>query len=181
MQKARNVQYAAAGVQALPGIRLNVRSNVRLPDSEAGTCRVMDQEPYYAAHTRALSRRPHITISGRVAAIFLCGLFLLFGMMIVNKASQRAQIAKNISQIQEDIYKTRQENSQLTLDVANARDQVRICYEAVQRLGMIAATGENSVHVVAPETRPFSNNYHLAEAQDPSPLAALPGWISGSR
>ena len=56
MQKGR-MQYAAAGVQAMPGIRLNVRSNVRLPDSEAGCEGTYAQQPFYAGRTAAAPTR----------------------------------------------------------------------------------------------------------------------------
>ena len=180
MQKARNVQYAAAGVQALPGMRMNVRSNVRLPDSEAGTACVMEQEPYCASRTRLQPPKAHVTIPARVAVLFLCGLFLVFGWLIVGKASQRAQIAKNISQIQDGICQTCQEKRQLEQDLVKAKDSVRICYEAVQRLGMIASTGVNSVRVVAPDTRPAQTAYSVTAAQETSPSAPA-GMISGSR
>ena len=181
MQKARNAQYAGAGVQAMPGIRMNVRSYVRLPDSEAGSGFVMAQEPYSAVPAAPRRARRHIMVSARFGALFLCAVFLLFGIRIVSKASQRAQIVKQISEIEENIAAANKKNADLAVQVAAAKDSVNICYEAVQRLGMIASVGVQYIPVDAPLTRPAQPLVTVTAAQETSPFSALDGIMSGSR
>ena len=76
MQKGKNLQYVTAGVQAGPGMRMNVRSNVRLPDSEVGGAFVMERQPYYAEQVRPAERRP-AAMPLNAALILLCALFLV--------------------------------------------------------------------------------------------------------
>lgn len=180
MQKARNAQYAGAGVQAMPGIRMNVRSYVRLPDAEAGSGYAMAQEPYSAAPTIRRQRR-HIMVSARFGALFLCAVFLLFGIRIISKASQRAQIVKQISEIEESIAAAQKKNDELANQLKATKDSGNICYEAVQRLGMVASTGAQSIYVDAPPTRPAQPIVTVTAAQETSPFFALDGIISGSR
>ena len=62
MYTGKNGQYVAVGVQGTPAMRLNVRSNVRLPDSEAGVSWYdAAQKPFYA-ETVAERKRAPLTI-----------------------------------------------------------------------------------------------------------------------
>ena len=70
------------------------------------------------------------------------------------------------------------ENRDLTRQIAECRASSRICYKAVQDLGMVSAAAVEAVPVVAPETRPFEMTNPAYTAQS-SPAAA--GMISGSR
>ncbi len=175
MQKGR-VQYASAGVQGMPGIRLNVRSNVRLPDSEAGCADMPLQQPFYAGRTAAPPRR-HLTVPARGATIFLCALAVLFGALILNRVSQKAALARDRSAMESAIAQTVMENADMALRVAEARDSARICYAAVQNLGMISANGVEAVPVVARDTRPAQTRL----AGEASPYSPPEGNITGSR
>jgi len=176
MQKGRKMQYASAGVMGMPGIRLNVRSNVRLPDSEAGGAEMPLQQPFYAGCT-ASPPRPHLTVTFRSAAVFLCALSVLFGAMILSRMSQKAQLARDRSAMESAILNTQAENEDLKRQVDEARDSARICYAAAQSLGMISSSGVEAVSVVARETRPAQTN----TAMETSPYSARDGIITGSR
>ncbi|MBO4925370.1 MAG: hypothetical protein J5472_02715 [Clostridia bacterium] len=176
MQKARRIQYASAGVQGMPGIRMNVRSNVRLPDSEAGCTELYDHQPFYAGRAVPVPRR-HLTVPARGAALFLCALAVLFGAMILSRMSVKAGLSRDRSAMEDAIRKTLLENEDLKTQVAEARDQARICYAAMQSLGMISSSGVESVPVVARNTRPGQTV--SAAANSPSSLPE--GIITGSR
>ena len=105
MQKARRMQYASAGVQGMPGIRMNVRSNVRLPDSEAGCTELYDHQPFYAGRVAPLPRR-HPTVPVRYAALVLCALAVLFGAMIISRLSVKAGLNRDRGVMEEAIQKT---------------------------------------------------------------------------
>lgn len=169
------MQYAMAGVQAMPGMRMNVRSHVHVPDAEAGYDG--QQQPYYAAETQRLPRRS-ATVPANVGIIFLCAVFLAFGIMVLDRACQRAELSKNISAMEGSIAQTIIDNSQLTLEVMEARDSSRICYAAAQDLGMVAATGVEAIQVMAPDTRPDIQAESLTEN---SPFSVEHGMITGSR
>ena len=178
MQKGKNVQYVTAGVQAAPGMRLNVRSNVRLPDSEAGGHAAADRQPYYAGTVRAAPRRP-VTVPLNAALIFLCALFLVFGTMILNRTAQRAKLNTDIAQTETSIAKTKTAVERLNLEVINARDYARISKAAEQTCGMTASTNVETIPVVAPNTRPYETK--LTVQADSSPLSAQEAQKIGSR
>lgn len=180
MQKGKTLQYAMAGVQAAPGMRMNVQSHVRLPDSEAGYDDEMGRVPYYAAEVSARAARRSLTIPANIGLIFLCALLVAFGVMIVGKVSARVKLAKDISAMESSIVQTTRDNTLLALEVSSARDSARICYAATQTLGMIAASGVEAVPVVAPDTRPpvYTKAYTAAES---SPYSVRNGIITGSR
>ena len=175
MQKGKNMQYAMAGVQLAPGIRMNVKSHVRVPDAEAGY--ESDRTPYYAAETRPATARRAATISCTAGVVFLFVVFAAVGLLVVGRAARRAELSKSISAMESSISQTLKENSQLTVEVMEARDSARICYAAAQNLGMVASTGVEAVLVTAPETRPA----HESSPAEGSPLHAVQGIISGSR
>ena len=178
MQKSRNVQYVAAGVQTMPGITMNVRSNVRLPDSEAGRSWAQERQPYYAAQIRPAEKRS-MTVPMNAALIFLTLLFLLFGFLVIGKACRRSDISKNISAMESSIAQTERDNENLKIEIDQARDSARISYAAAQSLGMISSAGVEAVQIEAPDTRPFE--IKTTVQADNSPHSALDGMITGSR
>ena len=177
MQKGKNVQYAMAGVQAMPGMRMNVRSHVYIPDAEVGYDHEEGRQPYYAQGQCAVSKRA-LTIPANIGVIFLAAVFLFFGILVVGKAAQRAKLSREISAMETAIAQTLQDNTQLAVQVMEARDSSRICYAAAQNLGMVAATGVEAVPVEAPDTRPVNYNGSLTGN---SPFPAGHGVITGSR
>ena len=64
MQKST---YAVAGVQMQPGMRMNVRSHVYMPDAEAG--REDERQQYFAGSTtERISRQPVTIRKGTINA-----------------------------------------------------------------------------------------------------------------
>lgn len=178
MQKGKSMQYAMAGVQAMPGMRMNVRSHVHVPDAEAGCDAQAERRPYYAQGPQRPVSRRSATIPAQAGVIFLCAVFVAFGLMVLNKSVKRAEVSKEISAMEQSIAKTLQDNTQLAVEVMEARDSARICYAAAQNLGMVAATGVDAVPIAAPETRPAAIANSLTGS---SPLSAGYGTITGSR
>ena len=177
MQKGKNVSYAMAGVQALPGMRMNVRSNVRVPDSEAGYEPIMERRPYYAEHPAKPVPRQPMTLPTHIGVIFLCIVLVVFGALVISKCKQRWDVSNQITAMENSISATMQQNTQLAVQVMEARDSARISYAAVQNLGMVAATGVDAIAVTAPDTRPYSHTAQTAA----SPSVVGLGMISGSR
>ncbi len=178
MQKGKNALYVTAGLQAAPGMRINVRSSVHLPDSEAGQAMDPDRQPFRVGHV-APAPRESVTVPLRGAMLFLCALFVVFGCLIISKAAQRSELSKRISAMENDIKVTEKENELLAEKVADARDPARICDMACQKLKMKAPSNNTTEHVVAPDTRPFETK--TAVQADNSPHTALDGMITGSR
>lgn len=175
--KSKLGQYVAAGVQASPGMRLNVRSNVRLPDSEAG-CSWAEEEapkPFYAETVRPARRQP-VTVSLRTASVLLCALFVVFGVLTLNKAVQRADLSKRITALESAIAETEKDNAELLVQVAQARDTARIGYAALQ-LEMVYAAGVEAVPVQAPDTRPFETEPAPGDAVNAAPEALIAGSL----
>lgn len=179
MQKGKNAVYVTAGLQAVPGMRINVRSSVHLPDSEAGQAIESGRQPFRAGRVAAAPREIVTDVPLRGALLFLCALFVLFGSLIVSKAAQRSDIVKYIDTMEKEIVLAEKENRLLAEQVADARDPARICDAACQKLKMKAPSSDTTERVVAPDTRPFEPK--TAVQADNSPLAALNGTITGSR
>ena len=104
MQRGKNMQYAMAGVQLAPGIRMNVKSHVRVPDAEAGY--ESDRTPYYAAETRPATARRAATISCTAGVVFLFVVFAAVGLLVVGRAARRAELSKSISAMESSISQT---------------------------------------------------------------------------
>lgn len=171
MYKGKNGQYVSAGVQGTPAMRLNVRGNVRLPDSEAGASWYDPaQKPFYAEAVAQRKRGP-LTVSLNSALIVLCVLFVLFGTMTLSRVIRKSAITKDISAMEQSIQETERKNADLALEVAEARDMARIGYDAAHKLQMIAASKAETVAVHAPDTRPFGEE----------PAAVSGGMKTGSR
>lgn len=178
MYKGKNGQYVTAGVQGTPGMRLNVRGNVRLPDSEAGVSWYdAEAKPYYAQELPQQIRKP-VTVPLNGALVFLCVLFVVFGALTLSRVVNRAAIVKNISAMETAMQKAWKDNADLTVQLAEARDLARIGYDASHRLQMIAASNAETIAVRAPETRPYSGGTVTAQT---SPFSASAGRITGSR
>lgn len=173
----RNMQYTVAGVQnnAMEAM-MNVRGNVRLPDADAG--RAADPERRAYVHDGPVpSSKKVLTVNRNGALIFLCLLFVFFGVKILSRVARRSAESKNISAMENSIAATILENRDLEVKLTSVRDSSRICYYAVQNLGMVSSAAVEAVPVYAPDTRPYETA-KMNPAQN-SPSAA--GMISGSR
>ena len=180
MYKGKGGQYVMAGVQAAPGMKMTVRSNVRLPDSEVGCSWYEESKKPYYAETVTVQKRQPATLPLNTALIFLCALFVIFGGLILNKAVRRAELSKQITATENAILEVQKKNADLALQVADARDLARIGYDASQKLHMVAATEAATVAVQAPSTRPYGEGTTTAQAQQ-SPSFAQGSMITGSR
>ena len=178
MQKGRNMQYAMAGVPETPGVRMNVRSHVYVPDAEAGTD--AERTPYYAPSVRQVNVYRAPTVTRRIGYLLICAVFVTFGFMIGSRLARRVALSSQIGDMSRAIVQTQQDNRQLTTQVLAARDSARISYAAVQNLGMVSANAVEEVQVTAPDTRPNDQAYNRSQAAN-SPFAAGPSMITGRR
>ena len=164
MYKDRKGKYVSVGIQRQPSMPFEVSPSVHLPDSEAGASWYdPSQKPYYAESVPPQKREP-LTMPLNTALIFLCALFVLFGVMTLSRTVRKAALSKDISAMEQSIQKAQTENADLAVQVAEARDMARIGYDASHRLNMIAAAKAETIAVHAPDTRPLENNDHAAAA-----------------
>lgn len=176
MQKGKSMQYAMAGVQMMPNMRMNVRSHVYVPDAEAGCEQEGYRKPYYASQQAERPSGP-ATVSYRVAIPFLVCLFLIFFGLAAGKLTKRMNLTNDINTMKTHITALTVENMVLQNEVILNRDQARISYLA-QNFGMVSANGVDTVPIIAPETRPQKTENSLLGS---SPLPGGHGMISGSR
>ena len=66
-------------------------------------------------------------------------------------------LVRDIDTLHANIDTATNEIYQLDLQILEARDVVRISYQAVQTLGMIPAEEAEMYYVTAPDTRPFEH------------------------
>lgn len=172
--------YAAAGVQLAPGICMNVRSHVYMPDSEAGY--ENDRQQYFAQGKETVISRNAPTIPTSYAVLLLAVVLGIFACLVGGRLIHRAQLSRSVSENSLQIAQTELSISQLNVDVAKARDSARIAYMAVQDIGMVAASGVESIPVTAPNTRPGSvEKQYTSGMLGSSPLSNGLEMISGSR
>lgn len=156
---------------------MNVRSYVRVPDGEVD--RGQGPKPFEAPFGQTGYSRRSLTMPRTYALILLGAALAVFLFLGVAKSSQKSKLSAAITRLDTRIMETMRSNSQLTVEVMEARDSARIGYEAVQHIGMIAAAGVESVPVTAPETRPYEKTFGSQTGS--SPLPAEAGILSGSR
>ena len=174
MHQRKSVRYKVSGVQFAAGQRMNVRSNVTLPDAEAGMAWEEDREPFRVSESAQIAQKRSYDVPVHIAALILCALFVLFGIAIIGKMIEKSQISKNITAMKSNIDLTNEENALLALEVAAARDKEHITYMATESLGMVKSNTAEAVPVIAPETRPH-------QAAQTTQTNAWDSMISGSR
>lgn len=170
--------YAVAGVQLSPGVRMNVRSHVYIPDSEAGN--PDDRQRYYAGgEPEPISRRP-VTIRKSFALLLLLAAVLATAGLVMSRMVRMQNLRSVLSRNVTAIEQTESALDALQKDLADARSTVRIAYIAEQQFHMISANAVESVPVTAPDTRTARNIYGSG-FQGSSPLPSSLGMMSGSR
>lgn len=162
MSLARNPQmpYQVAGEQSSPFEKMHVRRSVHVPCADVcdGSAR---RASYQApAGTR---RRAEYSVS-MLSAIYICLAAILvmsvfYGIALTKRADMNAKRVKIVGEMQS----AHKQITVLQEEVAQVRKSSRICYEAVQRLGMISCQGAEKIEVFAPDTRPVQSADSLAE------------------
>ena len=101
MHQRKPVRYTVSGVQSAAGQRMNVRSNVTLPDAEAGTDWAEDREPFRASGVAEIVRKRSYEVPVHIAALILCALFVAFGSAVIGKMAQKSKITRDIWALRE--------------------------------------------------------------------------------
>lgn len=175
MQRGKNMMYATAGVQMAPGIQMNVRSHVFVPDAEAGS---ENQYSYYQAGA-VVERKQDVYISRNRAAVIILILFAVLALLVGAKGLQYARLNQRLRMTEIKIQEVKEANLLNAAPLAEARDMNRIRYKATKEYGMVSIHSVESIPVIAPETRgnPSYTNGLTAD----SPFADGYGMITGSR
>ncbi|MHC1785521.1 MAG: hypothetical protein AB9880_00420 [Christensenellales bacterium] len=146
---ARLSGYTLAGSQMHPFERIVVSSGVEAPEALLGN---EAQRVSYRAPTRVKSRVPSVRLPW---ALLLTA--ILIGIMFgssMQRVRQAKALNEEFAQLQNK-YTASQRERAATLDsLAKAVDSSYISYYAVQKLGMSLARNEETVQVLAPNTRP---------------------------
>lgn len=171
--------YAVAGVQTQPGVRMNVRSHVFVPDAEAGD---EDQrQQYFAGNAPVQASRQPLTIRKGFAAAVLLAAFFLMAVLAAGRAVSLNRLRSTLEAESREIQRTKNELSAVSLELADAQDAMRIAYMAEQQYNMVYADRANAVPVTAPDTRYGRNDPYISGSREGSPLSPDHGMISGSR
>ena len=177
MQKGNGFQYTVAGLQTAHGVSMNVRSDVRVPDGEAGGYCNDSRRPYRAQGNCASRRRDPLSLPYRVAIPFLMILFLIFAGMIAGRLVEKAELTTDYLKMRQHITELDASNGKMQKEVDANSSYAAISYKA-QGYGLISVLGVESVKVMAPDTRPAQTQNSLTGS---SPLPEGHGIISGSR
>ena len=157
MQKGKGVRYSVAGLQMTPGMAMNVRRNVYIPDSEACESNMQDRRPFRADGVEISQHREPLSLSYRVAIPFLLMLLLIFSGLIAGRLVAKVNLVKTCRETSEQIISLNQSNQELQKQAAAITSYAAISYKA-QTYGLISIHGVESVPVVAPDTRPVQSN-----------------------
>lgn len=171
--------YAIAGVQFQPGMRMNVRSHVRMPDAEAGT---PDQRQQYFAEGEPVSVSRQPVMIRRSVALWILTLAVLAVMVFLGvKMGTLGDLRKKLTKAQTDLQATEVSLKEMDVKLADARSPVRISYVAEQEYHMISSKAVEPVQVTAPFTRDEQRNAYNSGSRENSPFSPGLGMISGSR
>ncbi len=158
MSLARNIGYTSAGRQDRPFEKMVVRANVRIPDSEAGADEAAQQAAFHAPSAVKSKARKRPTLPMYMAVLILGLAICMIAMGVVARNAQKTSLAKDIDALYTEIEETRKRCTELTEDLARARDSSSICYYAAHTLGMTAVDPSQTVYITAPDTRPNDTN-----------------------
>ena len=147
LSQSRN-HYTCTSI--LPKYPITVRSNVYLPFSEAADSSVLGgRVPYRCQALSACVRKEQKTVPLKQAVIFLLTLVLFFSYRIGTKMIYMNGLERDTTRCMEQIQKAQLDNIELAEKVKEARDPARICYTAVQKLGMVSSVSVEPIYVVA--------------------------------
>ena len=153
-----NMPYVSAGRQDSPFERMNVRSNVYVPDADArADC---DGRPAYQAPADA--RRQPFGISVKVFVILVAAALFILAMFYISAVARRAAIVKEGQRVYSEIQSLDREILQLKEEIAKAQEPNNLCYQASYRLGMINGKGVEPIEIDAPDMRPRTASPSLA-------------------
>ena len=157
-----NVQYAVAGTQSMPGVRMNVRSSEYVPGGDSD-----ERASFYAGKEPPARRFKSPTVTRKSAFIFLTLLIIGMFFIVATKLYERSQISKDISRMYQEIAATAQKTQELERKVIDARDSVRICYLAVQKYGMVSEEGVETFYLYASREPYDGGSYYRSAAHSP--------------
>ena len=143
-------RYASAGANLSDGVRFGVRDEVRAPDGEAGTPFAQGYRAAVGSGKKVRVHAARISMKSAAVILALCLICCLSG--ILARASQCTELRRQIDSVAAAIEATRTENESLKKQVEAVRDVSRIGYIAVNELGMVAGSDENTVRIAVPET-----------------------------
>lgn len=156
-----NAQYAVAGTQSMPGVRMNVRSNVYVPDGDA-----VERASFYAGKEPPARRFKSPTVTRRSGCVFLALLTLAMLLSVAVKLRERSEISKDITRMYQEIAATAVKTQELEKQVIAARDSVRICYLAVQKYGMVSEEGVETFYLFA-NREPYGGSSYASAGYSP--------------
>lgn len=181
MSQTRSLNgYAMAGGQFAQDDYFRVSDRVYVPDGDAGT----QCASCFQARPAARRHKGPATMSLRSAAVFLACVAVVCGFMVGFKLHARKEISLHISQMYTSMETTRKDNAQLEVEVLSARDSSRVCYIAVNELGMVAAEDTHIQYIYVQEIEQFTKaeeqNENVSAAAE-LPLQSAQAQLSGSR
>jgi len=159
MSLARNpniMAYSVAGCQAQPQERLNVKSNVHVPNAEIGEN--YDGRMSYAAPDHVYRRKRSYDVSFNTAIVMVSVTLFIMMMLVITAHVRKQECVNTCNDLIAGIYAVKDEIAEKQDDVAKARNSSTICYRAAQELGMVASQGVEAIEIYAPNTRPQTEN-----------------------
>ena len=146
---AKGASYTLAGTQLHPFERIVVASSVAIPDSIDGE---EDQRQSFRAPSKA---------RGRIRALNLPWVLLLIVLTIgimartsLQRVQQGDALRDEFAQLQNKYLASEKERVDMETRITKALDGSFISYYAVQKLGMTLALNEETIQLLAPNTRP---------------------------
>lgn len=151
----KNGNYTLAGDQLHPFERIVVATTVDLPDEvvhEEG-----DERVAYRAARQDKTRRRGISLPW--ALLLIMATVAIMASTSLRKAQTSQALRDEFTQLQNKYLASEQERVGLEEQLNKARDSSFISYYASQRLGMKLALNEETIQVLAPDTRPLTRTY----------------------
>ena len=139
-------KYTQAGTRMVPGQRMRFMSGVQIGCSEIGE--TSDSDVYIATEEEKKRYQRKLRGVSRNTAAMILGV-ITFAMMtvILFKVGYRISLNSSIIDLQEQVFTIENEIREQKDQIAEARDSGRICYKAVQEMGMVNSSGADTVRI----------------------------------
>lgn len=181
-------EYAYDAAHTVPSQRMYVRNSVYLPCGELDPrtgLPVSDRAPHGRTQAKRmelneLNKRiekeeavpPGLRIPTRVAVALLAVAAFALGILMLTQQGNITQRQKELDKLNRQVEACQKSSELLSAQIAEASDAAKICYAAVQDLGMIPGEAAQAIYLTSVNTRPAEDGVQSVSASVPDDVQA---------
>ncbi len=156
MTRGKNTnKYTTGGQRMIPDQRMNISGTLTVPGAETTETNRMDVYVAREEEIRHNRRRMH-DVSGKSALAVLGSIAAVFAILILVRVGTKMTLNHDISVLNSRLEGICNELITQEKEIADARDSGRICYMAVNKMGMVNGDGADTVYITLHGTTGYS-------------------------